>query len=727
MFDLTCRSVSIARQCTNTSAPTFGHTHDRSPDVRHLGLNHSTLRPPWPLAIWPPWRSTIRPPERSTFRPFGLICSNIQPRTRSAVGLNDVRPLGLHPFASVVRRFAPKQIQHSFSRALGLKRPTLSLTNSASTARPSIATTAPPCDPIDVRPPALDNARQSLYERSSSRPFDLLIVSNRSTISVRAFKQSAVRPPYCFRPLDNLCERTFKQSIVRPPFGFNRSTIPVNERSSSRPFGLLLVSTARQSMYERSNSRPFGLNGIRPLISSARQCTTIHAYERSSSWPFGLKAIRPLISSARQCTTISVRAFKQSAVRPPYCFQLLDNPCERTFKQSTVRPPFGFNRSTIPVYERSSSRPFGLKDISFLSSLSLSFLSSALRLIPLTRISRHLCHQPHHFQRFSHVVERIPSVAVTLGGLISFPLAHSREHFHFSHQRASLSFLSISVSWRLPSRETSPRRTAFIITASLLHSQNHLYFLYPSFSTESFIELNPLLGFLLLFTIFVRFHRLKPCFHNQKPFPPIQLRFTPINRSIIGFLLLLGFLSSLILCFLFFFDFLSYFHCVFSLEEASRIRVTPTVIFSKLLRGFASRLQSSSQSRSSNHPYLNTDAGTMSPFEHGEVFVLDDGGEGNPCDTYLCLDSVGTSACCSGASDVALHDTLIVAAEPNLKESTARKKIYDRCDETVRIAMVGKYTGLSDAYLSVLKGADGVLVPGSFGDGGVQGLAAKYA
>ena len=26
-------------------------------------------------------------------------------------------------------------------------------------------------------------------------------------------------------------------------------------------------------------------------------------------------------------------------------------------------------------------------------------------------------------------------------------------------------------------------------------------------------------------------------------------------------------------------------------------------------------------------PYLNCDAGTMSPFEHGEVFVLNDGGE----------------------------------------------------------------------------------------------------
>jgi len=26
-------------------------------------------------------------------------------------------------------------------------------------------------------------------------------------------------------------------------------------------------------------------------------------------------------------------------------------------------------------------------------------------------------------------------------------------------------------------------------------------------------------------------------------------------------------------------------------------------------------------------PYLNLDAGTMSPFEHGECFVTDDGGE----------------------------------------------------------------------------------------------------
>ncbi|XP_042514226.1 CTP synthase-like [Macadamia integrifolia] len=113
-----------------------------------------------------------------------------------------------------------------------------------------------------------------------------------------------------------------------------------------------------------------------------------------------------------------------------------------------------------------------------------------------------------------------------------------------------------------------------------------------------------------------------------------------------------------------------------------------------------------------------------------------------------------------------------VAMEPNLKEWTGRVERCNLLHEPVRIAMVGKYTGLSDSYLSVLKalfhasvvcqrklivewvpacdledataketpdvhraawnllkGSDGVLVPGGFGDRGVQGkiLAAKYA
>ncbi|KAL0442275.1 UNVERIFIED_CONTAM: CTP synthase [Sesamum latifolium] len=110
--------------------------------------------------------------------------------------------------------------------------------------------------------------------------------------------------------------------------------------------------------------------------------------------------------------------------------------------------------------------------------------------------------------------------------------------------------------------------------------------------------------------------------------------------------------------------------------------------------------------------------------------------------------------------------------EPALGEWTSRADICDLLNEPVRIAMVGKYTGLADSYLSVLKallhasvachrklcvdwvpasdledanaeenpdsyrsawkllkGADAILVPGGFGDRGVEGkiLAAKYA
>lgn len=113
-----------------------------------------------------------------------------------------------------------------------------------------------------------------------------------------------------------------------------------------------------------------------------------------------------------------------------------------------------------------------------------------------------------------------------------------------------------------------------------------------------------------------------------------------------------------------------------------------------------------------------------------------------------------------------------VSQHPELKVWITRAKLCDTLREPVRIAVVGKYTGLSDSYLSVskallhasvecakklvvdwvassdledatakrapsayeaawnlLKGANGILVPGGFGDRGVQGkiLAAKYA
>ncbi|KAL3377711.1 hypothetical protein AABB24_003897 [Solanum stoloniferum] len=113
-----------------------------------------------------------------------------------------------------------------------------------------------------------------------------------------------------------------------------------------------------------------------------------------------------------------------------------------------------------------------------------------------------------------------------------------------------------------------------------------------------------------------------------------------------------------------------------------------------------------------------------------------------------------------------------VSREPVFGEWTSRTELCDRLHEPVRVAMVGKYTGLSDSYLSVLKallhssvacrrklfvdwvpasdlenetakenpenyrnswnllkGADAIVVPGGFGDRGVEGkiLAAKYA
>ncbi|KAJ8529016.1 hypothetical protein K7X08_035851 [Anisodus acutangulus] len=113
-----------------------------------------------------------------------------------------------------------------------------------------------------------------------------------------------------------------------------------------------------------------------------------------------------------------------------------------------------------------------------------------------------------------------------------------------------------------------------------------------------------------------------------------------------------------------------------------------------------------------------------------------------------------------------------VAREPALGEWTSRAELCDKLHEPVRVAMVGKYTGLSDAYLSVvkalvhasvschrklcidwiaasdledeasrenpdkyrsawklLKGANAILVPGGFGDRGVEGKihAARYA
>ncbi|XP_028781946.1 CTP synthase isoform X2 [Neltuma alba] len=117
-------------------------------------------------------------------------------------------------------------------------------------------------------------------------------------------------------------------------------------------------------------------------------------------------------------------------------------------------------------------------------------------------------------------------------------------------------------------------------------------------------------------------------------------------------------------------------------------------------------------------------------------------------------------------------DLLSIAMPPDLRSWTKMAETYDNLTDSVRIAMVGKYVGLTDSYLSVIKAllhaciacslrpsidwiaasdleddsaestpeayaaawetlrrAACVLVPGGFGDRGVRGmmLAAKYA
>ena len=113
-------------------------------------------------------------------------------------------------------------------------------------------------------------------------------------------------------------------------------------------------------------------------------------------------------------------------------------------------------------------------------------------------------------------------------------------------------------------------------------------------------------------------------------------------------------------------------------------------------------------------------------------------------------------------AEVVLKILGIPGPEPDLSDWRAMVRAEQEADKTVRIALVGKYTQLHDAYLSVvealkhggiacgakiglkwieaeeiteetanelLKDADGILVPGGFGDRGIPGMigAARYA
>ncbi len=111
-----------------------------------------------------------------------------------------------------------------------------------------------------------------------------------------------------------------------------------------------------------------------------------------------------------------------------------------------------------------------------------------------------------------------------------------------------------------------------------------------------------------------------------------------------------------------------------------------------------------------------------------------------------------------GVDDLVLDHFAIDAPAPDLEEWEALMRRADSCKGTTRIALVGKYVALADAYKSVIEAlthggyyhgtkvevelvdsedfdpdrlddADGILIPGGFGERGIEGKieAAKFA
>src|SRR5947207_6579138 len=205
-------------------------------------------------------------------------------------------------------------------------------------------------------------------------------------------------------------------------------------------------------------------------------------------------------------------------------------------------------------------------------------------------------------------------------------------------------------------------------------------------------------------------------------------------------------------------------------------------------------------------PYINVDPGTMSPFQHGEVFVTEDGAEtdldlghyerftdentsrastvtaGAVCNSVsrrargldrdirrkiALFGSVPEEAVISardvdniykvplvlraeGVDDLVLDHFAVEGPAPELGPWEELVRSADASERTVRIALVGKYVQLEDAYKSVvealnhggyhhgvnvevefvnsedldpeqLAAADGIFVPGGFGERGIEG------
>ena len=151
-------------------------------------------------------------------------------------------------------------------------------------------------------------------------------------------------------------------------------------------------------------------------------------------------------------------------------------------------------------------------------------------------------------------------------------------------------------------------------------------------------------------------------------------------------------------------------------------------------------------------PYINVDPGTMSPYQHGEVFVTEDGAETDldlgHYERFVDEDLTGNSSVSSGKIYWSVLNRerrgdylgATVQIIPHITDEIKRR-IYAMAEEDVDVVIteIGGTVGdiESQPFLEAIRqgaaerlaGCSGILVPGGFGDRGIEGMiaAVRYA
>ncbi|KOM51835.1 hypothetical protein LR48_Vigan09g049400 [Vigna angularis] len=245
-------------------------------------------------------------------------------------------------------------------RQLALK----SFGNSASTARPSVASSVPAFFLIDIRSLGLDHAWSHVFKHSTVRPFGLIAVRQFSASSVPAFGHSASRT---FGLSANIARPPVTSSV--PSFGHSDSIVRPSLSTSVPPLVLsVLLSTVRP--FAASSFPTFGRSAsyvFCPSTSTAQSslASAVKTFNHSASLTFGhsvftvrqslTTSIPPLVRSASYVfgpSTSTARSFLASAVKT------FNHSASLTFGHSvsTVRQSL---TTSVPPLVRSASYVFG--------------------------------------------------------------------------------------------------------------------------------------------------------------------------------------------------------------------------------------------------------------------------------------------------------------------------------------------------------------------------------